>query len=1136
MTRIVLALLLFFAFCATAAAQPQMQPTTQSSATVQTNISSTTTTVTPAKYYVDQVDLAQSPGSQAQKAEPSASTSKLPVCPSKGKAPFTFDPPLLTKYFLGEGPITFQVKTSDGCPFALTAAKGGDSVIKLSAPTAPEDSSGGVTSKGSSYTITLLAPGEVSLRAEETGAKRGQEAPSTEFKFEVWEDDAYCVADFLPSPEKKSAKSDASVVIPYLGNPFPFSFQAAGSKLLIYSAHRMNEPDAVNALKKKARELYSLAQASKDSPAASPAAAGAKPAFTMELSIPHYAALGDLTTKLSTVNYSDFTIQDVGFAKVRITSPSTPACAQLTGLIRNLRDVAWRPWPENPLAKLFFLNASDVTGAVGSGGGPGGSSAPAGTPSSTSGTTPGTGAHGTANAGATTSTTPTTTAGDTSAATGGSSPAASTATSPSGASGTNAAGSPAPSAGAQTAAPTVSGVGTDTLLFQDSFPGDDAGVTEKKRLVALLDLPRPQMIINVWSLQTSSNDSQAVEGAARAIHKRIDEYNSRIQLAIEAGWKHLRDKISEPANYFEPAFHRYVTGKYVQGPPYPDSELPPDRRAQSAAQRILRRETGTEMSPEVRSEWGICRKDEYCLGYTHIFQPLQPRLTDLLLATIASKTPMDTMESALDAMEGSRPDRNLGGCAERDQIGAASGKFYLECFRETAEEAFCEKGKQPSPAGLLRAALANFLFQYKLSQMYPHEFDSYELSQSAQLLDAALSPLVDAFNRDLSVFQAYVSKQLMDRCDVPGESEEEGCKKHWTDWVGTEKATFINNGLITVRTTSGFETTVNTTTQNFMKDSRYPTVSSLLQSIEGTHQSGGSSSTPAATTSTTHTEVTGANPSTTTTTTTTGPTTPSGRSDLLQNLTPIQAQVIMGALAAFQDSKVQIGRSLNVDIQPRSLSGASSADLTVKINADESANPTLFTSQSGNADISRVANHDTTTKVRVESIKMFDVSTFTAVLQKSRVRFPIILPFVELPYIGSIVGWPLPVAKEYHSSMAVLSTIIVPTAADIALGLTFIPDELVDSDGAGECSWPEKAGSQAGKTYRKMRPCRLRQAAFFSDLKRPEITLYHARMIACIANSMQGGHLQFTGDPENPMPALSTNCKLSLDDSVVRPK
>jgi hypothetical protein len=68
----------------------------------------------------------------------------------------------------------------------------------------------------------------------------------------------------------------------------------------------------------------------------------------------------------------------------------------------------------------------------------------------------------------------------------------------------------------------------------------------------------------------------------------------------------------------------------------------------------------------------------------------------------------------------------------------------LRCLREAAGKYMADGG-----AGLLRSALADFLFNYTMSQHYPHEFAWYALSQSADALNTALGPLVDKLNNDL---------------------------------------------------------------------------------------------------------------------------------------------------------------------------------------------------------------------------------------------------------------------------------------------------------------------------------------------------------------------------------------------------
>lgn len=159
---------------------------------------------------------------------------------------------------------------------------------------------------------------------------------------------------------------------------------------------------------------------------------------------------------------------------------------------------------------------------------------------------------------------------------------------------------------------------------------------------------------------------------------------------------------------------------------------------------------------------------------------------------------------------------------------------------------------------------------------------------------------------------------------------------------------------------------------------------------------------------------------------------------------------------------------------PRSLAAASSAEIAVTLNADESANGPLYTGPGANDpafNTSRVANHDTTTRVRVDSIKLFEVSSFSAIVERSRSRFPLLPPFVEIPYIGTFAGIPLGTAKEFHSSTAIISAYVIPTAADIAYGLHFVSDLVVDGPKPGSCSFFKGAAGPDVKdvcVFRKM--------------------------------------------------------------------
>ena len=364
----------------------------------------------------------------------------------------------------------------------------------------------------------------------------------------------------------------------------------------------------------------------------------------------------------------------------------------------------------------------------------------------------------------------------------------------------------------------------------------------------------------------------------------------------------------------------------------------------------------------------------------------------------------------------------------------------------------------------MRAAIADFLFNYKMSQQYPHDFNPYDLSHSADALNAALSPLIDAFNRDLTSFQLFVRADMQHRVEQLNARNDDRCSVKRL--FGLDKPSFFNDGLITVRTISGQWTYVNTTSQSFLNASTAPELSTLLNSLAGTNSSASGTGSLAS---------------------------------AVLTATPLKkSELLAGALANYQTTFAQIGRTLQFSAIPRSLSTASSAEIAVTLNADESAGGPTYTGGGASdpaLNTSRVANHDTATRVRVDSVKLFEVSSFTAVVERSRSRFPLLPPFVEIPYIGTFAGIPLGAAKEFHSSTAVLSAYVVPTAADIAYGLRFVSDLVVDGLNPGPCSFYKGA---AGPDVTNA--CLFRKALSLHDLNSQPVGNFNKEMIRCLAN------------------------------------
>lgn len=938
----------------------------------------------------------------------------------------------------------------------------------------------------------------------------------------------------IPSP---SFVQTGTAVTTQLGTPpKPFTVQAQGPYIYIYSSSKGTL---------SAADFQTLADLEK-----SIATLAAMHGYEFEKEVPHAASLGNnVAAQLQAIAPAGITVTMTGTSRVRVVGDGTTSCDAVGQFLGDFERFVNHTKSSTPVADVFFLDPAATANAVGataipfaqagtsalvpvassasstgnpgsptgsatpapgggSGGGTGGgtggtgggggsggggnsTASPAGNPTSPSG-----GSGGGSSAPTVTITTshtmgapatkptssaapaaPADTGGSASTATPADTTTTTISTTPSAAPSTPTIGATpvAPAAPAPTQAFSVNG---RSLLFTGGSPGDDAWIIEKKRALALLDLPQPQVLVNAWMIQHSTSRGEDAGKLTTLLHEVVNSYNDAIQQSLYLGWSEVVHSSSKPS-FFDKAFYNYVTLRTVADPPLD----------------LTKSESADEKSA-LGPKNGICPLDQYCLGYTTFFHPVHPRLTDLLLTLLAAEHPANETKEAIEAMRSAtqvstsepcgpgkggpcglerkeleklKTDLWLTGkgwspcgCQQDDQKellrqvtqDTRQLRLPLTCFQETMNSA--DDGQLKGPlsmtgplvpnVGVVRAALADFLFNYKLSQEFPHEFDPYDLTASAQALDAALAPYIHAFNEDLQAFQTFMSAELI-----------EGASSHSLD---RDKNTFINDGLITVQTTSGDVASVDTGTQSYMNVSRAPSISQLLSSITGTPISGASSPLPG----------------------------------LLSNLSANEAQVLVGALQAYQSTSLSVGRQLNLVVKPRSLLGAEAAEMDVQFNADQSPTaPTYWTPGPNGgagkaADLSAVTQHDVTTHVRIDSIRLFDISSLTAVLSKGRDKFPLLPPFVEIPYIGTLAGIPLKAAREYHSSSAVISAMIVPTATDIAYSLRFSNDRVVRQTPA--CTW--KPGTMPIS-------CEAHKAASLKDFGQEPIKEFHRLMLHCIS-------------------------------------
>jgi hypothetical protein len=961
------------------------------------------------------------------------------------------------------------------------------------------DSGGGVQQTVHSGPATLLkgggtvqyyakAPGLVIIRGTLAAIQGFAPAEPVDLPIQVIADQSKApeACDVLPAPAlTKATLLDARRIVSMLGDPAPFLLDSLGpNTIAIYSTRQPLDTDARTILDSFRDSIAALA-------GHPPTAFGIDPMpaepFSVELTIAHANALGDLAVRVNGLHYKQLAVEKVGSDKIRVTALAWPECRTWKAFLSNIRDMEWQLISAPMSTKLFYLSSSDVATAF--------TSLASGAPVAAIGVgsivpaLPTSGASTEAGAAGATSDPPSAPAASTTP------PGSNAASSTSQPQATPAAsgGTPAPKTNTSPSVTVTVGAAQqpppDLLVFSDTNPGDDAPIQERLRIIAQLDLPRPEMIINAWVTQNSSSSGGATGEFINLVKDLVAGYDREFQGLVLRGWRSLKTQSSAPG-YFNEPFRSYVADRFVADT---FQEKKPGNTIQALSQAFLdHTQARLTEAPGNRITLGICERNRYCLGYYDLFRPLKPALTDLLLMIFAAQDPVKAADAAIEDVEGRAPlARNektacdvkddavesrcraiwntlamnsvsplpaRRTCADEDFRGILASllapslrepRIHLRCFAQQMHLLFSNSGgAPPSGVGLVRAAIADFLFNYKMSQQYPHEFVAYDLGRSADALNAGFNPIIDAFNRDLTTYQLFVRADMQYR----------------VEHLNAGKTSFFNDGLITVRTISGQLTNVNTTSQSFLDASTAPQLSTLLSSLGANPNAAGTGSQLSA--------VPAANPL-------------------------ISTQALATALANYQTTVAQIGRDLNISALPRSLAAASSAEIAVTLNAADSAGSPIYTGPGQNdpsVNTSRVARHETTTRVRVDSVKLFEISSLTGIVERSRSRFPLLPPFVEIPYIGTIVGIPLPAAKEYHASTAILSAYVVPTATDIAYGLRFAYDLVVDGLNPGRCSfYKEAAGPGVTNT------CLFRRAFSLQDLNNHPVRNFNREMIRCLA-------------------------------------
>jgi hypothetical protein len=688
---------------------------------------------------------------------------------------------------------------------------------------------------------------------------------------------------------------------------------------------------------------------------------------------------------------------------------------------------------------------------------------------------------------------------------------------------------------------------SSTLILAD--PTGDPGswdsrspMTQARRMIAQLDQPKPQMTINAWSLQSSTEHKDDLRPLVPMARRFAAGYNDALERSVGRGWGYLNAQMAaNPVGFLDQTFAAYLC----------------DRPTMAVGNAAFELQGGGGCPKALDNTLG------YSLGYTDLFDRESPDLVRMMLVMLAAKHPYDEAQSTLDAMEGELGGncftsttvgivgRNNGplcklsepkyqSCQDadagfykmqRDQIEsipfdtdtADEGKILpalsqrvppryvgFACTRERLAQLLnveMEKGHTTSYLGQFRAAVADFLFQNKMKVEYPDDFEPFLYPASAAKLDSVLTPIIEAFNEDMQALQQNLQLQLT--AGVPKD-------KHMS---------YTSNGLITVSVVSGNQASVETQSLNYFPQN--PTMK--LEDFASALVSG------ASTTSTT--------------------TTPAPASALLGG----SLSSVIGALAAYKAAQPQqvtakVGSGLSMTVTPYALSSDSGAELNVGVTYNENGAATISadTTQPQLTDDlnSRVSEHSVQTLVRMDALKFFEISTMQSVIARQKAPYKLFDPIVELPLLdglGVFPNWRRKPQVIYDQSVIFMQAAIVPTAADLGNGLIVNSDWVRKVDGKIARAYSNQSFSDMSMPYECKPDSNLNKSnaksaksASCAEVPKPilpAIMEYHKRMMRYFSgeyrpadlNSLKKSCFDAAG---NGMNGPAANCMPSFEEIV----
>jgi CheY-specific phosphatase CheX len=542
------------------------------------------------------------------------------------------------------------------------------------------------------------------------------------------------------------------------------------------------------------------------------------------------------------------------------------------------------------------------------------------------------------------------------------------------------------------------GKNDDLLLILPSAPGENHS-TDIRRAIAVIDLPRPQLSLQVWSYQISAekkkqdpkSDEQVslqMQDRFKGLKDTVNKANSALMKALQDGYGEILDAANEAQkkhdSIFDTTFEHYLTERYQD----------------------------------------CVRKDRYCLGYKDALAippagqgAANATLSRLLLFLIAVDdekasdlvTEVIKKMNAVDNVQTPNCPDNL------DNLRTLDEKQPTLCFVRFSEQLSNNISNRRN-LHILRAALLDFLFEYKWTIVYGNDFIPYNLQQTTHLLDSYFDPIIEAFNEDVD---EYVSCELRKVAEPNPKLKSTG---------------LASNGMVQVATLSGSGADIEGKVNNYFDITPSLSLNDILNT--------GNQSNVA-----------------------------SAMKGILEPKEILMLQALSN-IGTQPRISAELTKQAKLMITPTSLDTASTAQLDIDFDVSEPSPPETVNQKAATKDLlDRVAEHHVISQVRVDGLKLFQISEFTMELTHPERGTPVPIVgqmwesiFGTTPGIRNLFRMPPYSKTEENRSVVIVRAVVVPTAMDIGLSFPFAADRIEDP--VTDTTDPMDAVAQAGGRLR----------------------------------------------------------------------